>query len=543
MIARKTVLRFGILCCCAPLALLLQACSFYSFKEESVETETLKNIPSGYSMAIMPIVNNSKKAGMDEALRHELYRSLSPLEYQDVELEKINEAVSDAASQMKVRWDRVPPAAFRDGRLADSLLYADIEKVSKFLLPLYSHIMMRVKVIWYDTKSGQTIYSDVATIHNRRITIPTSLGGIGESLFMVVWHLRDTEVKATVEEFGKRLAQEFPAHLSSEGKPVGIDEIRVAAPSAVLKPGDVLQVEALGTQGQTCTFEISNDVKDLPMQEERSQAGLYKGSYTIQAGDTCEAGVVRVHIKSAWGATDTKSKMDAGFRIEAGEPRTPGKTAAELQKTTSTLTAQTTGKKEEPRVPIAEAPKLPASLVKTGKWTYQTSGKDPVSIPWEQVGSAFVPPLRGGDSFRFEFEFSEAAYLYVFRYNTLLSLTQLFPVEGQGPEMQNPVPAGKAVRIPAEASTQGVGFTLEAAPEGLTVKEGILILVSKEPRKDITDLYEAYQGKVGTTESSVLIPELGAFVGAVRKERPGSEAKRIIFVQQEGGAQETAPGK
>ena len=279
------------------------------------------------------------------------------------------------------------------------------------------------------------------------------------------------------------------------------------------------------------------------MQEEKSQAGLYKGSYTIREGDTCEAGVVRVHMKSAWGATDTKSKMDAGFRIEAGEPRTPGKTAEEIQKAAA-QTAQGTGKKEEEIKPaVVETPKESAWQPASGKWIYQTGGKEPVTVPWEQVGTALAPSMRGGDSFRFEFEFSEPVHLYVFRFNTLLLLTQLFPVEGQGPEMQNPVPAGKAVRIPAEASSQGVGLTLEAAPEGLTVKECLLILVSKEPRKDITDLYEAYQGKVGTAESSVLIPELGAFVAAVRKEWPGSVVKRIIFVQQEGGAQETGGGK
>jgi len=542
MITREMRVRWGAVCCLSTLVVLLQACSFYSFKEQAVETESLRNVPSGYSMAIMPVVNNSSKAGMDEALRHELYRSLSPLDYQDVELEKINEVVVDASIQMKTPPNRVPHTAFKGGQLADSLLYADIEKVSKSLLPLYSHIMMRVKFSWYDAKSGQVIYSNVATIHNRRITIPTSLGGIFESLFMVVWHLRDTEVKATTEEFGKRFARVFPAHLSSESKPVGIDEIRVAAPSAVLKPGDVLRIEALGTQGQTCTFEVSNDVKDLPMQEEKSQAGLYKGSYTIREGDTCEAGVVRVHMKSAWGATDTKSKMDAGFRIEAGEPRTPGKTAEEIQKAAAQA-AQGSGKKEEVQPPVAETPKEAAWQPASGKWIYQTGGKEPVTVLWDQLGTALAPSMRGGDSFRFEFEFSEAAYLYVFRYNTLLSLLQLFPMEGQDPAMQNPVPAGKAVRIPAEASSEGVGFTLEAAPEGLMVKECILILVSKEPRKDITDLYEAYQRKVGTAESSVLIPELGAFVGAVRKEQPGNVVKRIIFVQQEGGAQEPGPGK
>jgi hypothetical protein len=358
---------------------------------------------------------------------------------------------------------------------------------------------------------------------------------------MVVWHLRDSEVKATTEEFGKRFARVFPSRLSSEGKPVGIDEIRVIAPSAVLKPGDVLQVEALGTQGQTCTFEVSNDVKDLPMQEEKSQAGLYKGSYTIQEGDTCETGVVRVHMKAAWGATDTKGRMDAGFRIEAGQPRTPGKTVEEIQEAAAKA-AQAASKKEEPAVSPPKPPQEATGLPASGRWIYQTAGKEPVAIPWDQMGTALPPPLRAGDSFRFEFEFSEPVHLYIYRYNSLLFLTQLFPDGGQGPEMQNPVPAGKAIRIPSEASAQGAGFTLEAAPEGLMVKEGILILVSKEPRKDITDLYEAYQGKMGTAEPSALIPELGAFVGAVRKERPGNVVKRIIFARQEGGAQEPGPG-
>lgn len=544
MKAEAILTRFG--CCFIPIAFLFaQACSYYSFKEDPVETEALKNIPAPYSLAIMPVANHTKKDGLGEQVRLEMYRSLSPLNYADVEMSKINEAVIDAGIAMRLAPNKVPTSAFQDGKLADSLLYAEVENLSKVCLLFFGQIKLNVKMKWVDSRTGETLYTNEAILKNRKIILPTSLSGLASILTVVWFSLDEKEVADTIEEFGERIERSFPNRLSSETA-IAIDRIELRFPGKKIKkgepvtlvPGDALEVEAVGTMGQTCAFEILSDVTGLAMQED--PPGVYKGRYTIVEGDTCEAGVVRVTMKAAWGAEDSKSELDAGYKIEAGKPRAPAPKIADKDRaTTGTVVVAAANEKpaekpeQKPEPPQTAKPEPSGPKMKTAKWVYQAAGQDAVELTWEEMGSAFVPPLRANDTFWLEFESDAPAYLYVFNYDTGLELNRLFPLPERDAAMQNPLPAGKKIRVPSEGGPLKGRFTLAPVAGNDDLKEAVLVLLSAEPREDLDALYETFQKKEQTVaDKTQLLDDLKALVAAMLRETPAGASKRLTFVHQ-----------
>ncbi len=300
---------------------LLHGCSYYTLSDDpQINHQALMASPPG-SLAVMPVKNDTKYDILSDLTRRELYSTLATLHYEDVEIDEVNRVVAERALEFGIPARSLPPEAFLKGKPADALLFVRVEKVSKFWLILYSHIKLRISMDLIDSRSGDNLYKNTATLHKRRISIPTSVGGIIETFVVTLWNLRGNEIETAMENFGQRIVTEFPDPGRSSPTSLGIDRIFVYSEEERLRAGDDLVVEMRGTSGQTATFDIGNLVSGLAMRE--STPGVYIGSYTCANGDLSDSGIVRVHLEMASGEKIEKVYLDGKFRIDALPPPRP----------------------------------------------------------------------------------------------------------------------------------------------------------------------------------------------------------------------------
>lgn len=487
----------------AMLVLLLSGCSFYQLKEDPMETPALGNLPADYSIAIMPVVNKTKtvkvaEESLDGLLRREIFSSLSPLGYEDIELQKVDEALSEASIALRVPWNRVPAEYFKETDLADSLLYAEIEKLSRFWVILSGQIKLVVKLTWVDAKTGGVLYTNELRLYNRRFAFPTSIKGAFQAIFFVAGHvLSPKEIQKSIEEFGERVAEVFPDRLGAGA--IRLDKVEIfydgktlqPEDAVTLKPGDELEVRAWGSQGQKCGFTLSKLLTDLPMEESGETPGYYMGRYTIQRGDTNESGAVKVEMTAKWGEMTSKSVMDGGFRIEAGEPD---------------------------KLPEEEKDKEKPNFSRM-RWVYTMADGTTGEVVWGNLGQIDPPELHSGDQTGVEIFLDKSMYVYVFAYDSDLELECLYPASGL-PE--NPLDSEKLLALPQQ----------ELAPlESGKRKHGCIVIFSQRPQDSLMEMAKDYQAAAASLAPEERLKQLGQFVRSAREAQAGKEVKHLSFTQ------------
>ncbi|HUT25632.1 MAG TPA: hypothetical protein VM492_14910, partial [Sumerlaeia bacterium] len=171
----RTLVRLGFSAAFGLSIAALQGCSYYTMSERPIVEEQMQDKSPMASLAIMPVVNRTKKEGLNAMIRRGLYSHLSTLHYRDVELETVDEAVAAKSLELNLPPREIPPEAFQGTDLADGLLYAEVTRVSKFWFLVYSHIKLGMDLRLVDADSLAVRYTNQATLHKRRLSIPTSI--------------------------------------------------------------------------------------------------------------------------------------------------------------------------------------------------------------------------------------------------------------------------------------------------------------------------------------------------------------------------------
>lgn len=387
--------------------LLLSGCSFYNLEQDPFYSPALSEISPNYSIAVMPVRSQKKiRPQTAHLLRETIYEALSTLDYQDVELEKVDETLSAVSMERRVAPRQLPASVFQDGRLADSLLYAEILDISKIWLLFYAHNSVQVRLNWLDARSGGLLYQNEMNLHNRCISIPLSINSLFQSTIYVALQLREKEVRESLEQFGVRLQQSFPQPPTSHTG-VGIDSIQIVFPdhekekdvAVVLEPGQHIEVRVWGTQGQRCAFDLRSDIQNIPMEEK--EPGYYVGRYQVKPGDTTAAGIVRVTLTTTWGEEVRKSLLDGHFTIQAGPPVQP------------LAPAKAEGARSRPGI-------------EAGWWHVRSQRHGAFSIGWEELGAKPLPALQAGDRCWMELQATRRElFVYAFIYDTALGFQSL----------------------------------------------------------------------------------------------------------------------
>jgi hypothetical protein len=273
------------------------------------------------TLAIAPFANTSNVEDAGERMRTAVYGALSGLGYQDIELSRVDQAVNQQALRFNVRPEEVAPQDIAIPELADAVVFAEVERVSRMFLLIYARYRIDINLAVYSTRSRQQLYTNEFIVTNRRFSFPTSLIGVGKSLLSTIWFMRGSELEESYDEVAQEIAQRFPAPPGEVGRSgIYIRRVSVDVARETLRVGDRVVVRVEGSPGKAGSFDVGARIAGQPLRE--SAAGQYTGREVIQQGDDARYAYVKARLEgSGEGAESVEADAhDQAFSIDTLPP-------------------------------------------------------------------------------------------------------------------------------------------------------------------------------------------------------------------------------
>lgn len=162
------------------------------------------------SVAILPFRDHTSTPGIDQLVRKSLYGHLSHRRFKDIELEIVDQALTDSD---KISTDRLTPDTLRDigERLGcDAIVTGRVTELELLFMGVYSQLSIGADIEIYDTHDGRRLWSDshVARLHDG--SMPLTPLGIPLSGARSGWNLRDSQIIRAVDELTRTLANRIP---------------------------------------------------------------------------------------------------------------------------------------------------------------------------------------------------------------------------------------------------------------------------------------------------------------------------------------------
>ncbi len=290
-------------CCSNPVFLLLmafalQGCSFVRVAESPKFDKTLYESHTPRRLAIGRLQNLTTYKDADKLFRSALYGAFAPMNYEDVELGKVDGFVNARAMANNVTPAELNPWFIADPELADAVVFAEVKKISRFFLFFYSHLRADLDLSIVDSSTKKVFYENQFIVRDRTIEVPLSPLGIAKSIFSTLWHVRGDQTKTLIMESAEAVAEKFQSTIN---KSVSIDhslaKLEINVPEKkILTEGDKIEIKLSGAPNWEASYSLGSIVQDQPMKE--SAAGTYSASYSIKQGDNSRFVFATVNLQN-----------------------------------------------------------------------------------------------------------------------------------------------------------------------------------------------------------------------------------------------------
>ncbi len=306
------------------LALLaLSGCQSVSVRGvPEVDWEALAAVAHPRTLAVLPTTEEDDRPDLTGPMRLALYGSLAPLEFKDRELSDVDQRLALIANRMGLRPEELPPEARAHPLLGDTVAFSHIESVSRFYLIFYAHNRLRLNLQLVDTHTRKVFYRGRFTITNRRLEATIDPFGLAGTAVSSLWHLRADQLAQTLETGADKIAAQIPplpATVATDPGELCIERLAVKLPRTLLRAGDKIEVEVLGTPKGQATFRFGPGERPRPLIE--VAPGRYLGRAEIEPGmDTPYAFIEAELGLGEPGETVRDSAIDQPFAIDTMPP-------------------------------------------------------------------------------------------------------------------------------------------------------------------------------------------------------------------------------
>lgn len=274
------------------------------------------------TIALAPFTNMSGEENAGEKLREALYGALATMDYEDIELSVVGDFVDRAAMEYNIVPEKVGPEHIIHPDLADAIVFAEVERVSRLFILFFSQHRIEVNLSMYDTLTRQRLYLNRFTVRCRRYNSPTGIGGILSAFFSLLWQFSEEELDRSIESTAEEIRARFPRPYegSREG---GMEIVKVGVetpPSKMLRVGDRVLIRVEGSPRGKATYTIGNLVSDANLAE--TAPGQYSGIYEIQPGDNANYVFIEVKLvdREGSGQSVNHSAQDQAFAVDTIPP-------------------------------------------------------------------------------------------------------------------------------------------------------------------------------------------------------------------------------
>jgi len=180
------------------------------------------------ALVILPFENTTEEKDLNNIFRQSLANDLSEINYRNLKLSEVDEALAILERSFKEKWQDLSPVTLGKLFRCNYLMYGEATKYKMLFLGLYAQVAIGVHIKLVETVHGNTIWE-------RKLVKRAHDGGIPFSLFNIIpeflrcsMHIKEETKISLVEKACRELAAELPDPPKSAAS-VFIVDIQVAS--------------------------------------------------------------------------------------------------------------------------------------------------------------------------------------------------------------------------------------------------------------------------------------------------------------------------
>jgi hypothetical protein len=232
-------------------------------------------------------------------------------------------------------WPEMSAQALCDKLEVEGLIYPEIVTATMVTGVAYDLFKIEAKIRLVN-KVGAELGSWHDSASKRKIDLPTSPVGIATTIAgAILDESARKQMRLVIYDWGWKVSQFVPDSPLGKSLPEVVS-VESNIDKDVFAAGEQIIVEVVAEKNLTCTFDLGNFRKSLPMFSQ--SGGAYKGVYVVQEGDRVSNQSLSVHLFRPNGVERTWLETGGTVTIDGILPPAPEKVEAQASRGGVSLT-------------------------------------------------------------------------------------------------------------------------------------------------------------------------------------------------------------
>lgn len=270
-------------------------------------------------VAVLPFVNKTSNPEASVTVQKMFYNFFSSLSYQDREPFQVDSILKKSGLYKKIAsGEDVSSKEIGSVLDVDAVVYGEVTSFGKIFAVVYTDYHAGLKAKMVDCKTGNLIWQNHNTAHQRDVSIPTNPIGLAAAVAekLILLNMKQREDIKVTAFLCMEMIETIPNPPEITASGPRIQVLVHNGADKLLKPGESLKVVMVGKPGQIASWDMLPLIKDMPMNEK--EPGTYIGDYTIKPDDKLFSGTLVGYLKSKEG--DKSRWVDILGTVSMGKP-------------------------------------------------------------------------------------------------------------------------------------------------------------------------------------------------------------------------------
>jgi hypothetical protein len=225
-----------------------------------------------------------------------------------------------ASNEKGKDWQAMSPEELCKLLHVDGVIYLEILSAVILKAVAYDEYSVDVRMKLYG-KTGKKLCDITESASKRKISIPTSpLGGLATVLEAVLDEPAKKHMRLVIYDWGWKISQFIPDSPHEKALPEVI-VVETNIDRGTFASGDRIQVEVNAEKDLTCTFDLGDFKKSIPLPY--MGGGIYKGAYVVKKGDMTSNQPLEIFLVKPNGIKRIWTETGGAITIDAEAPPTP----------------------------------------------------------------------------------------------------------------------------------------------------------------------------------------------------------------------------
>jgi len=217
-------------------------------------------------------------------------------------------------------WDKASPGELCKILGVDGLVYPEIISAVMMKAVAYDEYSIEARIRMVNNR-GDTLGTWTESASKRKISIPTSPLSLAAVVLEAVMDESERKhMRLIIYDLGWKITQFIPDSPHKEALPE-IISVDTNIDKGIFAAGEQIEVEINAEKGLTCTFDLGDFKKDIPISY--TEGGIYKGVYLVREGDKTSMAPIKIRMVKPNGVERVWLETGGAVTIDAIAPPPP----------------------------------------------------------------------------------------------------------------------------------------------------------------------------------------------------------------------------